>query len=94
MKYANYSEVRDSIARRREFKGNSAYGKRVGSEYQVHSYRTIILAIEDGQTEPLYFDNRFYSMTTSKLQGIIKRALDIPAKIERKVYSAGCYQVA
>lgn len=42
-------------------------------EYVVYSYQTVILTVkEDGTVS--YFDEAFYSATTSKLQNKIKKA--------------------
>ena len=88
MGYTSYRVMGDKIARREDFTGNRATGKHEGGVYKVYSYSTLILELRDS-ADPLYFDNRQYSRTTSRLQGIIGRALDIPATIQRKVYSAG-----
>lgn len=43
--------------------------------YTVYSYQTIILKVHvDGK---IYFDSKYYSSTTSKLQNKIKRAFDL-----------------
>lgn len=45
-------------------------------EYVVYSYQTVILTIkEDGTVS--YFDVRFYSATTSKLQNKIRKAFHL-----------------
>lgn len=45
-------------------------------EYVVYSYQTVILTVkEDGTVS--YFDEAFYSATTSKLQNKIKQAFDL-----------------
>lgn len=45
-------------------------------EYVVYSYQTVILTIkEDGTVS--YFDEAFYSVTTSKLQNKIRKAFHL-----------------
>lgn len=45
-------------------------------EYVVYSYQTVILTIkEDGTVS--YFDEAFYSATTSKLQNKIRKAFHL-----------------
>ena len=46
------------------------------SEYLVYSYQTIILRLNSaGEVE--YFDDGYYSRTTSKLQNRIKQAFNL-----------------
>ncbi len=45
------------------------------NNYTVYSYQTIILKVyADGK---IYFDSKYYSSTTSKLQNKIRRAFDL-----------------
>jgi len=64
--YANYQEIREAIARRAEFKGNSCKGF-VDSKgiYRIISYATEVYNSQEG------LNLTYYSSTTSKLQGII-----------------------
>lgn len=46
------------------------------NEYVVYSYQTVILTVkEDGTVS--YFDEGFYSVTTSKLQNKIRKAFHL-----------------
>ena len=45
-------------------------------EYVVYSYQTVILTIKEDDTV-IYFDEAFYSATTSKLQNKIKEAFNL-----------------
>lgn len=46
------------------------------NEYVVYSYQTVILTVkEDGTVS--YFDEAFYSATTSKLQNKIRKAFHL-----------------
>ena len=72
--YSNYTDIAQKIANRETFEGNSSHGVRDSTGgYRVYSYTTEILTI-DPFDHILRFDNRYYSNTTSKLQGIIRRA--------------------
>ena len=71
MGYSNYRDIAAAIAERREFVGNSASGAYYGKQYRVYSYGTEI-ARYDGYDYVL--NTHKYSVTTSKLQNIIRRA--------------------
>lgn len=45
-------------------------------EYVVYSYQTVILTIKEDDTV-IYFDEAFYSATTSKLQNKIRKAFHL-----------------
>ena len=84
MRISNYAEIRQHLARRNPFAHGSCHaehrasfvsnptGKRYPNVYDVYSYSTRILIIEDGTV--VYFDNRRYSQTTSRLQSLIREA--------------------
>lgn len=71
MGYSNYKDVAAAIAERREFVGNSASADYYGGTYRVFSYSTEIARF-DGYDYAL--NAHKYSVTTSKLQNIIRRA--------------------
>lgn len=72
--YTNYSDMAQKIANRETFEGNSASGYRYrDGRYRVYSYATPILSL-DPTGRIVFFDNRRYSQTTSRLQSIIRRA--------------------
>lgn len=77
MGYSNYSEIRAILEsdNLEDFEGNSVRGMWVENRtrYVVLSYATIILEC-NRHGEPVYFDNAYYSQTTSRLQGIVRRA--------------------
>jgi len=61
-----YKEMPSKLAKYEEFIGNSvksAYSNK--GIYQVYSYETLIYASNG------YFDNSYYSVTTSKLQNML-----------------------
>ena len=73
----NYQGIREAIARRQSFKGNSCRAISTSKGYEIYSYTTLIYK-EDSLApygEQCKFDERFYSATTSKLQGIIAEAI-------------------
>lgn len=84
--YANYQDMKNFIANRWEFKGSSVMGRSVNSgNYEVSSYGTCILVIGKNRKVKM-FDNRGYSVTTSRLQNIIARLYGYPTKRDGKVY--------
>lgn len=65
------------------------YGKHVkarlyGETYVITDYNVTILVIKRDRSV-LYFDNSFYSKTTSKLQNLLKEVFNFIA-IRRKAY--------
>ena len=82
MKTSNYAEVRDALYHRESFVHGSCDGYRNeyphGSatgfprEYVVRSYSTTILRYDLDTHTVTYFDNRSYSVTTSRLQTMIR----------------------
>lgn len=85
--YNNYEEIQNRIYHRQDFIGNSATGRLVGSIYSIQSYNTIILKL-DSYNCSIYFDNRIYSSTTSRIQNLIRRVLfkDPSVWKERKIH--------
>jgi len=73
--YANYQEIREAIARRQSFKGNSCKGIKTSEGYTIYSYATIVY-YETNVSPFGHLDTSFYSATTSKLQGIIAEAMN------------------
>ena len=86
MAYSNYSEIRTALAYGRPFNGNSASAHHdVYGAYHVYSYGTRILSC-DGDTV-VYFDNRAYSRTTSRLQRMVREETpDVRDCTARTVY--------
>jgi hypothetical protein len=70
MRYSNYQDIERAIYNYQSFRGNSCYGFRDKNKtYHVISYATEIYNSKDG------LNLTYYSVTTSKLQGIIARAI-------------------
>jgi hypothetical protein len=75
MSYSNYSQIERAIANRQEFTGNSCAGRWLDrSEYVVFSYSTLIYS-DDLMTGKKTLNARKYSVTTSRLQNLIRRAI-------------------
>ena len=74
MRKLNYNQIREAIARRAEFRGNSCSAKRDNTAYRIKSYDTVIYT-EANIAFVGIFDTSYYSSTTSKLQGIIAKAI-------------------
>jgi hypothetical protein len=65
MKVTN-KEMPNFISAKKVFTGNSAHAIYEEGEYKIYSYSTLIYSDKSG-----YFDNAYYSKTTSKLQNMI-----------------------
>ena len=83
MRISNYSEVRDALYHRESFVHGSCNGYRndytpgryiYPSTYSVWSYQTLVLTYDLDSHRITYFDNRYYSQTTSRLQSMIVAA--------------------
>lgn len=70
----SYEKIEQKMAMKKDFSGNSAWAKNTGSGYEVYSYSTLIFRNGVGG---IFFDNRFYSMTTRRIQGIIARCYSL-----------------
>ncbi|GEM_PF-4776496 len=72
--YSKNAEIESRINQRQSFKGNSCYGIKTSTDYKIFSYSTLIYSEKDN-----YFNLKYYSATTSKIQRLI--ALSIYKKI-------------
>ena len=68
------------------FRSSNLSALMVESEYIILSHATIIAKLDD-LGNCIYFDNQYYSNTTSKYQRIIKNAFGLDFE-ERKIYNA------
>mgnify|MGYP001227069853 CR=1 FL=1 len=80
----NYKEIRKLLNYRENFKGNSTEGLKQLESYNVWSYNTMILK---ETKDSIYFNNRYYSVTTSKIQNMIKSSFGLTDCKERIVYN-------
>lgn len=77
MANVNYRQLRSCLENRREYVHGSSYAKRNDTEYQVWSYSTLMLAYNCVQGRVTYFNDGYYSATTSRLQNMIRLAFDV-----------------
>lgn len=80
MKKATYREIPALLKSRKPFEGNSVYAiNRTlcngSKDYSVYSYDTCIYEEYNGKCS--YFDDSFYSRTTSRLQNILRSVFEI-----------------
>ena len=71
------TDVTSYLASKKPFQASNIFAcLNEKSEYIVYSYQTIILRLNSaGEVE--YFDDKYYSRTTSKLQNKIKQAFNL-----------------
>jgi hypothetical protein len=75
MQRATYREIPNRLYYRDPFVGNSCHAVRTPDEnYYVWSYGTLILDYSLRESRVLMFNNRYYSVTTSRLQTMIRAA--------------------
>lgn len=78
MKQTTYREMPCLLSRELPFKGNSVTAVEIEGKntltYRVYSYNTVMFEktyfFGSGTTE-IHFNNRYYSMTTSKIQNML-----------------------
>jgi len=63
-----YREIPLMIEQKLSFIGNSTRAERIGDDYKIYSYSTLIYSSKDN-----YFSIDRYSHTTTKLQNIIAK---------------------
>lgn len=69
-----YATITERVRSLDPFTGNSMSGRRhPNGRYSVYSYQTEILSVDEAG-HVTRFDNRYYSTTTSRHQGIIRDA--------------------
>ena len=75
-----YKDMPRALKNYEEFKGNSvsAYYDEYFNKYEVYSYN-IRIYCNDG-----YFDNSYYSMTTSKLQNMLIDVFNLNNGIKKR----------
>ena len=96
MRQHNYCQIRADLDHRETFVGNSCHGRHndytpgrytYPSTYSVWSYSTLILTYDRNAHRVTYFDNRYYSVTTSRLQNLIRGAFpELQTYTDRIVY--------
>ena len=73
---ATYKTIPSLINNNEPYAHGSSHAERYGSMYRVYSYNTLIYE-EDMISGEYSFNERKYSMTTSRLQNIIRKAKDL-----------------
>lgn len=69
-------EVTSYLASKKPFQASNIFAcYDNNNSYVVYSYQTIILKIS--AENDIYFDNKYYSRTTSRLQNRIKQAFNL-----------------
>jgi hypothetical protein len=67
-----YKEIPNKLRNFEDFKGNSVRAILIAQNtYKVYSYDTLIFEYNYNQSKVEYFDNSYYSNTTSKIQNIL-----------------------
>ena len=66
-----YKQIPTTIRSFETFKGNSVEGLNNIETYKVWSYNTLIFKYNKLSNEVEYFNNSYYSSTTSKIQNIL-----------------------
>jgi len=103
MTKTTYDAMPRLIRQRKPFEGNSVIAElsRDGDQYMIYSYNTLIARFDrtsarDKNREdfPLvFFDNKQYSSTTSRLQNIIIDVVGLRDNLDREVYQTGDLKV-
>lgn len=70
----SYKVIERKLKAQLPFKGNSMSAHWFGNSYVIYSYNTLIASIDINGYE---FDDSFFSRTTSRHQGLVRRALGI-----------------
>ena len=68
----NKSQLREMIENKKPYIYNSSVAVIKDNEYIVYSYDTLILVYNIENDCVTYFNDKYYSITTSHLQNIIK----------------------
>ena len=71
----NKNQIREMIENKKPYIYNSSVAVIYEDKYLIYSYTTLICVYSLSDNEVKYFDNKYYSKTTSFLQNIIKYEL-------------------
>ena len=71
----NKSQLREMIEKKKPYIYNSSVAVIKDNEYIVYSYETLMCVYNLADNKVTYFNNEYYSRTTSYLQNIIKEVL-------------------
>ena len=83
---ATYKEMRELLKSREPFKGNSVEAVYIsGGSYKVYSYGTLIFEIDSKHNgETFHLDNKFYSVTTSKIQNMLIEVFNLNNGVKKR----------
>ena len=71
----NKSQLREMIENKKPYIYNSSVAVIKDNEYIIYSYETLMCVYNLTDNKVNYFNNEYYSRTTSHLQNIIKEVL-------------------
>ena len=71
----NKSQLREMIENKKPYIYNSSVAVIKDNEYIIYSYETLMCVYNLADNKVTYFNNEYYSRTTSYLQNIIKEVL-------------------
>ena len=71
----NKSQLREMIENKKPYVYNSSLAVIKDDEYIIYSYTTLMCVYNLTDNKVTYFNNEYYSRTTSHLQNIIKEVL-------------------
>ena len=71
----NKSQLREMINNKKPYIYNSSVAVIKDNEYIVYSYETLMCVYNLSDNKVTYFNDKYYSRTTSHLQNIIKQVL-------------------
>lgn len=73
MAHSNYKEIQTHLKYKQEFTHGSCGAEYENGTYRVYSYNTLIAVFKDSKCT--YFNEDKFSMTTSRLQNMIRKVL-------------------
>lgn len=71
----NYNTIPQKMKYQQTIRHGSCSADMVADEYNIYSYNTLMATIKKGKV--VYFNDKHYSRTTSRLQNIIKDVFNI-----------------
>lgn len=71
----NKSQLREMIENKKPYIYNSSVAVIKDNEYIIYSYETLMCVYNLTDNKVTYFNDKYYSRTTSHLQNIIKQVL-------------------
>ena len=78
------NEINDRLQGRVAYRASSSHATLRGDEiYDVYSYDTLIAVYSFKKSEWTYFNDVHYSVTTTRLQNMLKRIIGDTTEIER-----------